>query len=340
MLLSLFGIALLLGFAAEPITLDVATNPEALRARIEKAQETIERYGVGHVIVGRVLLDGAGDPRDVTAQMEILQDGFFAGETRDLFRPVGFRMHGHAPYDLELKGRTGVVVDVGTIYMKELSKDALLTLKGRVELEGQENADGVAMRLSVRNGPVNTPHNGISPRPRWPAPVMVEINDDGTFLAGGFSAIEYYCTIEAPGFVQKAFAIAFELDQNHDVGTVRLVRPVEIELAYVVADKPPFDPSQVRKAVLSGGDRWKATPDIYGWDLEFKQEKGVVLFDYSYAPCYLIDLGVGSLKEFIQKASEVNPQTQPRKQKVQNGHVYLMNQAHWNRWVLFEVRIK
>jgi hypothetical protein len=326
--------------AQERATVDEASNSEALGSQIRKAQETVKRYGGGHVIIGRVQLDGPGDPRDVNAQMEILEDGYFAGETKDLVTPVGFRMHGYAPLDLELKGRSGEIVDVGSIHMKQLAKEQLLALRGRVQLEGQENAEGASVLLTVMNGPVNTPHNGTSPRPRWPSPVTAEVRNDGSFGAEGFSPIKYYCTVQAPGYIKKAFSVAFEGDKDLDLGEIRLERPIEITLTYLVADKPPFDPSQERQTVLSGGDRWKATPDIYGWDLEFKQEEGDVLFDYSYAPCYLLELGKGSVEDFIQRASEEQPRAQPRKQKVENGHVYLMNQAHWNRWVLFEVRIK
>ena len=272
--------------------------------------------------------------------MQILKDGYFAGATKDLFRPVGFRMHGYAPFDLRLEGRSGEVIDVGTIHMKALPKEELLTLRGKVTLAGQDNADGASVSLSVKNGPVNTPSNGTSPRPHWPAPITPEIAGSGAFVAEGFSPIEYYCTVQAPGFVEKSFSVTLESGKDLDLGEVRLERPVEITLTYLVADKPPFDPSQKHKTVLSGGDRWKVTPDIYGWDLEFKQENGDVLFNYSYSPCYLMDLGEGSFEGVLQRAAQENPQNQPRKQKVRSGHFYLMNQAHWKRWVLFEVDIK
>ncbi|MDF7826911.1 hypothetical protein P4B35_22980 [Pontiellaceae bacterium B12227] len=335
-----FGLVLVTGFADEPSILDEATQPEALRAQIEKAQETVRKYKGGHVIVGRVLLDGPGDARDVKAQMQILKDGYFAGATKDLVRPVGFRMHGYAPYDLELKGRSGAIVDVGTIRMNKLPADELLKLKGKVELEGLDNPESALVRLSVRNARANTPHNGTSPRPRWPAPIEAEVKADGTFYAEGFSPIKYDCTVQAPGHVQQSLSITFKEGIDRDLGTVRLEQPIEISLTYIVADKPPFDLARKRNAVLSGGARWKATEDTYGWDLEFKQRDGGVYFDYSYAPCYMIDLGEGSIQEVLEMAARKVPKKQPRQEEVRSGHVYLMNQAHWKHWVLFEVEIK
>lgn len=40
------------------------------------------------------------------------------------------------------------------------------------------------------------------------------------------------------------------------------------------------------------------------------------------------------------RASAGTPRNQRRDQKVQQGHVYLVNQAHWRRWLLFGVKIK
>ncbi|MHC4735817.1 MAG: hypothetical protein ACYTDW_15375, partial [Planctomycetota bacterium] len=100
-------------------TIEQCPNREELEAKITKAREEVQSRKRGHVIVGRVVLDGDGDVRDVKAQMEILDEGYFAGPTRDLVRPVGFRMHQYAPYDLQLAGMKKDnnidVVDVGTI---------------------------------------------------------------------------------------------------------------------------------------------------------------------------------------------------------------------------------
>ena len=336
----LVALALRAAAAEDLPTLARTQDRDALQGQIEEAQETIQRHRHGHVIVGRVVLDGPGDPRDVIAQMQILEDGYFAGETKDLVRPVGFRMHGYAPLDLRLEGLSGEVVDVGTIHMKPLPKEELLTLRGKVRLEGRDTADGASVQLSVTHGPVNTPSNGTSGRPSWPADIRPEIIDSGAFVAKYLSPVEYYCQVKAPGFVTKSFPVAFESGKDIDLGEIHLERPLEITLTYLVADKPPFDPAQMRKTVLPGGDRWKATPEIYGWDLEFKQKDGDIFFDYAHGHCFLMDLGEGSIKDLLQRAAAERPQDSPRGQKVQNGHVYLMNQTHWKHWVLFEVTIK
>ena len=88
-------------------TIEQCTNREELEAKIAKATAEIQKRKMGHVIVGRVVLDGRGNVRDVCVQMEVLSEGYFAGPTKDLDRPVGFRMHQYAPYDLRRKDRFG-----------------------------------------------------------------------------------------------------------------------------------------------------------------------------------------------------------------------------------------
>jgi hypothetical protein len=339
-LVSVWGITTTLAQNPTLPTLEGAPSRETLEAAITRAKDVVKQYQGGHVVVGRVVLDGPGDPRDVIAQMEILAGGYFVGATKDLVRPIGFRMHQYAPHDVDLKGFSGEVVDIGTIRMTKLPSTAFASLKGHIEFEGGGGTETASVKFSVNNGPVNTPNNGTSPRRHWPAPIQADVSVNGAVSALGFSPMEYYCMVTAPGFVAQSFPVNFKLGQVYDLGTIRLERPSRIALSYVVADEPPFDLSQKKQAVLSGGDRWKVTPDIYGWDLEFKQDIGSLLFDYSYGPCSLQDLGEGELADLVKVANAANPQESPHKQKVQSGHVYVVNQGHWKRWIVFRVDIQ
>ena len=113
-ILVLLALTLCTVVADELPTLKEAPNRKALQAQIADAQEALDAFGFGHIIVGRVVLDGPGDSQDVYAQMLILEGGYFASATKDLVRPVGFHMHGYIPFDLELKGRSGARDAVNT----------------------------------------------------------------------------------------------------------------------------------------------------------------------------------------------------------------------------------
>lgn len=325
-------------------TIERCPNREELEDRIVRARESVQSHKKGHVIVGRVVLDGDGDVRDVTAQMEILDEGYFAGPTRDLVRPVGFRMHQYAPYDLQLAGMKKDenidVVDVGTIHMKPLSKEKLADLKAKIELEKGGDPAHASIQLTVRNGPVNTPSNGTEGRPYWPEPIRIEVQGNGLAEASGFSPIDYWCIVKAPDYLDKSFGIKFKEGQTLDLGTITLEKPRQIELAYVVSKEPPFDMNDLETVRIPAGTRWKAVDDIYGWDLEFKQNKGSILISYSYAPCYIWDLGSGEIEEFADRGETGPGQRLLRADPATNEHVYLVHQESWKRWILFKIFIE
>jgi hypothetical protein len=324
---------------AQEATLERTRDSEALQSRIKRAKQEVTSRKGGHVIVGQVDVENGDDAALVSSQMLILDDGLFAGPTRDLVRPVGFRMHQYAPFDLELKGKSGDVVDVGVIKMRRLSDRDLVSVKGQLMLEGSENSSQASVSLSVAGGPVNTPNNGSQPRPRWAKPVDVPVTPSGLIDAGGFSPIKYYCSITAPNYVSKGFHVDLRPRVGADLGTVTLEKPRRIVIEYIPSKDGPFDLEAAKKVVLAGGDRWKATPDIYGWDLEFTQKNGEILFNYSYAPCFIKDLGKTELRDFLN-VDGASAKATPRNMAVKDGHVYLLNQRHWKRTVLFKIQIQ
>jgi hypothetical protein len=312
-----------------------------LESKITKAKQTVEAFRKGHVIVGQVVLDGEGDVRDVQAQMEILTEGYFAGPVKDLFRPISFRMHQYAPYDLQLKGikkDTGKdLIDVGTIHMKQLDINKLLDFKAQVALNEGDDLSQATIQLSVIDGPVNTPSNGTEPRSYWPESIKIPVQENGLAQASGFSPIGYWCIIKAPDYLDKSFKIEFREGQALDLGTITLEKPGQIELSYIVSKEPPFAPDDLKTVKIPAGTRWKALDDIYGWDLEFKQDKGLITMNYSYAPCYLWDLGTGQIGQYASTTENQLGQRLPYNPQAINGHVYLVNQAHWERWILLKV---
>jgi hypothetical protein len=325
-------------------TIEQCPNREELEAKIAKARKRVQEYKKGHVIVGRVVLDGDGNIREVTAQMEILPEGYFAGPTKDLSRPVGFRMHQYAPYELQLKGmkkdKKRDLVDVGTIHMKPLNKDKLVDFKAKVALEEGGDPLKASILLNVRNGPVNTPSNGTEPHRYRPKPIKIEVQGNGLAKASGFSPVNYWCIVKAPDYLEKIFVIEFKEGQILDLGTITLEKPRQIELAYIVSKEPPFDMNDLKTVRIPAGTRWKAVDDIYGWDLEFKQDKGSILMSYSYAPCYLWDLGSGEIAEYADADKSGLGQRLPRDHPASNKHVYLVHQVTWKRWVLFKIFIE
>ena len=130
---------------------------------------------------------------------------------------------------------------------------------------------------------INTPHGGTSPRSYLPKPIEIQATETGVIEASGFSPVNYWCKIMAPGYLEKQLDIEFSAGQTFDLGTVTLEKPRQIWLSYIVAAEPPFDLSSLQTASIQAGTRWKAldNKECYGWDLEFLQDKGVIMMKAS-----------------------------------------------------------
>ncbi|MFC1805414.1 formylglycine-generating enzyme family protein, partial [Planctomycetota bacterium] len=321
-------------------TMRQAPNGWELMLEIDEAKSTISTYGGGHVVIGRVVLDGPGAPEHVTSQMEVLEGGYFAGVAKDLIRPIGFRMHQYAPVDVELNDRSGSMVDIGTVRMLRLPPEELADLTGKIALEGDGNPGAASVDLYVTCGPTNRLPNVTYTRRNRPRPIRADVRADGTVSAGGFSPMRYRCTVDAAGFVEQSLDLAFQPGQTCDLGTITLERARHITLSYMVAERPPFGLSRMKQTVLSGGDRWRATPDAPGWDLQFDQSRGEILIGCGYGPCFLRDLGEGRLEDLARATAAEDLPIRLGKHKAQSGHVYLVDQRYFKHWIIFRVSIK
>lgn len=314
-------------------TLESSPDRAALARQIEKAaQEILQRHNNhnNHIIVGRVEVEGNDDPRDVDAQMEILPKGYFAGPIRDLNSPVGFRLNGYAPYDLPLAVHDGLVIDVGTIQMKRLPESELAKLAGEVELDDAAKLNTVKVLIRTDNGPVNTPSGGTEPRPHYAGAITPTVDSDGRFSQSGLSPIDYYVSINAPGYVGQNRRVTLSSGAVYQLGTTKLEKPRRINIEYVNMKNGGFDLKAVKQTVVQGGQRWIIDPKEISWQLEFQQEKGELYFNPRYGPVFLADLGEGDLDQFATVETSV-AQNDPSKEAVTKGHVYLLRFPAYSR---------
>ena len=70
------------------------------------------------------------------------------------------------------------------------------------------------------------------------------------------------------------------------------------------------------------------------------QDRGELSFRCFFVPCSLGDLGEGELEDFLEVDEDSVEMTLPRGSPVENGHVYLINQGHFRRYVLFKVTLE
>jgi thiol-disulfide isomerase/thioredoxin len=201
---------------------DLASAAQLL-LQIARARRTVRTFKRGHVVIGQVIVvDHKTDAELILAQMPIAKGGYFAGEVGDLTRPICFRAQGYQGVDVPLEGKKGDVVSVGEVRMKPLAKAEQAVLRGSVQMDVEGQPTDAKVRVNLEVGPPNTPHNGFSPRRRWPAPVTVAVKENGEFVAEGLSPGDYYVQISAEKHVDATRRVSLKPSEPLDLGTCRL----------------------------------------------------------------------------------------------------------------------
>lgn len=99
----------------------IAERDDIVR-RVDQALKIVQEVGHGHVIVGRLKMDGNASPRDVISQMEILEDGYFVDAVATAGAPVYFWHPGYDRLEVIPQGQQGSVEFLGEVMMMMSSK--------------------------------------------------------------------------------------------------------------------------------------------------------------------------------------------------------------------------
>jgi thiol-disulfide isomerase/thioredoxin len=91
-----------------------------------------------------------------------------------------------------------------------------------VALDDPKGAGTTSIQLSLRVPPANTPHNGYSPRHRWPQPIKVAVSKSGGFTAKGLSPSAYTMIVEATGHTRTIQRVRLTKGEEKDAGTITL----------------------------------------------------------------------------------------------------------------------
>ncbi len=346
-LLIAFGLTIPAAFSQTTLQ-EASGKPEihgALLKKIARDKQEVQTYKIGHVVVGRVQLDGTDDPEDITTQMLILPDGYYSDAVKDLNRPISFRMVGYRPLEVMIPAGAvpdaSGVIDLGTFKMERSTPSEVRKASGMLSVGEDIDPSTATVTLSMMKGPRNTPSNGSEPRPKYAEPVKAIVDKSGQITATGLTEGEYYVTFDCEGFVRQAKSFQVFSDKDLDLGTFRLERPLAFHIEYIVAENPAttFNPDSLQNATFPAGTTWKSRPGRE-WDLEFQQKDGMVAFDYGYGPCTMADLGDGKLADFVKtdfSAAKLDPARVP----FTSGHVYLLNhQLSLKHVVLFRVEVE
>lgn len=208
--------------------LDAAAKKKAVSAaqlllQIARAQRTVRGETRGHVVIGQVIVEEHKTAVEhVLAQMPILIGGYFAGEVADLTRPISFRAQGYQGVDVRLEGKEGDVISLGEVRMKPLPKAEQATLRGTVQMDIEGSPTTAKVKIHLQIGPVNTLHNGYTPRKHSPPPVTAAVKKNGEFAADGLSPGDYEVQLSADKHVDVTRRVSLKSGAPLDLGACRL----------------------------------------------------------------------------------------------------------------------
>jgi hypothetical protein len=311
---------------------------EEIEKRLKQAQERIAQINRGHIVFGRVHVEGDVDPRQVVAQMFILEDGYFIGPTGSTEKPIGFRLNGYENIIVNPKGQ-GPIEDLGTVEIKKLAPDQLCSATAEVTIEAHPNAPkltDVTVTWDIRPHPINTPSNGFEGRPPDYQPMTPIIEANGKFSLKGLSPGPYNVTIKAPNCVvsHRSLTIGPGEARNMKPFHLEMIRQMNIE--YAVSPDGSFDQAEFKTATLKADDRWRAsdaTPE-WGFDLLIGQKEETLQLETRYGPCNMQDLGKLQLDDELKIDEQEFKNKQPMNVPAKEGHVYIIYHKTWNQWIL------
>lgn len=314
---------------------------QAIEQRLQLARQQLGfTGGKGLVIVGRVVVEGPLDPRQVAAQMRIEEDGYFVGAVAQAGKPVGFRAEGYEPIDVIPRGEPGGTEMVGEVHLRRLPEARKARLQGKVVLEGQPDAAGAIVNLHLSPWPINSAAGGYE-GDRGPSPPPPPVAPGGQFSAGGLTPSKYHLYVESPGYFSLVKDVELKPGQETDVGELRLELGFEMAVTFATAQgempglkglKPETRTVVAEKGVLIG----KPEAGEYRKVEVSRFFGGRPVLRSPYGPFLLRDLGAIRFQDVsdvdlakFQERFEI-PDPQP-------GHVYAGHWTYDHRWVLFSI---
>ena len=188
-----------------------ADRADLLEELIRQNLGAVSRRGKGHVVVGRVVVNGPDnkDPRTVMARAPIQEGGYFVCDIDYMTEGLPFRLHGYTPvnYRLDLLHLTHHVSWIGRITLEKLPESKLCTLHGTISGDDGFDPRTATITMDMRdmwNKPTNAAYAEV---PFWEH-LTVHANKNGEFVLPGCSPCEYTVYASAPGRV-STFQVAY-----------------------------------------------------------------------------------------------------------------------------------
>lgn len=178
------------------------------------------------VLLGRVLVPEGQDPREVLAQMEILDEGWYVTPLANGDRTVGLSMWGCEPVILEPTAARieGPFALAPVQRLLPVAPARQARLRGCLTLAPDEVAERGDLQLMLAMWPLNVAGDEVELRTVWPAPQMPKFDKNGCFETAGLAPGRYQLVVRKEGYVSTAWTVVLGPGEIRDMGMLHAER--------------------------------------------------------------------------------------------------------------------
>lgn len=313
------------------------TTATRLLAAVTAAKAERQKLGRGHLVVGHLTLQGgSGRLQQLNSQVSVVDNGWFVTLAESPLRPIPIRLHGYEAVDIPLQGlQKAEVLFVGEVPLKPVPPAQQGAVRGRVVAADPKAR--IQAYAFITPGELNTPGakvNGDRPATR----LEVKREKDGSFQLEGLTPYpaRYELWLKAPGHVSLSRQFTPIAGGVEDLGELRLEKPGQLRVRYLVSrTPPPFPEAPLREALLQLGQPFKAEPGMKGVTFSYERLPQGERLRFPQQPVRVASLGQGKLEDFRGVKVEGLKLASVFEVGFEPGQLFLLEHGAVGQWVLF-----
>lgn len=315
-----------------------------LSDRLPSADKFRQTKGWKYVF-GRVIVEGPDSPRKCQSHVSIHSSGWFVGSVRDSKPEVGFHMFGYKPVIKQHDGPEATFVNVGDVVMKPYRFEQLGTVRAQLAFEGPVKPQDVSVRIKLASPKSRNSTGGTSGGTTWPEKEQATVSDDFRIQLTGLSPMPHLIYVKVDK--HQPFSQEFEVAPGGttDIGLLRIPVSPKFTLEYAASETLDFTDAARHNETLFTGDRFKTNPTNKHYvgcgPLSIKAYDGIFRMRCGYSGCVQVDLGEGTLDDFLKPAQPNVEKIRDHEADLTSGHVYLIHNSfkEWKHWTLIRVEM-
>jgi serine/threonine protein kinase len=311
---------------------------DALEIRVAQNLEWVRGDKHGCVVAGRVVVPLPLNAQDLSAQMEILHDGWFVDTLKDCRAGFTFSSMDVPLTEVRLTGQPPEVSWLGEIPLAVAGPAQRGTLKGHVMMAGEATPAVVEITSAAPQKP-NTLGNANEGSLGEPTHVRVEVGSTDYWFSPPFAQGPYWVVVTAPGHLRHFVHVDVAAGEVNLLEPMRLETARTVHLSWLAAEDELFTHPYRGTRELAPDERfvaWPARKSICDVDFTIAQKKDQLIFAGLCNNPEIADLGARPLEAPKAPLSAGVKLGRVYGVPVIRGHLYLYKSAR-DHWALLKV---